>query len=90
MSYPVSESQLRLQSVKSEAKLSELKNYLVGRLNVVGNAKKQLIADKDMFTKDVFDSELIRLSTTREELIIILYMLGGLEELNRLSDEGLI
>lgn len=87
MSYP---EDRYITTGKPEDKLSELKNYLVGKLNVVGNAKKQLIADKDIFSKDVFDSELIRLSVIREELITILYMLGGLEELNVLSDEGLI
>lgn len=86
----LSESELRLQSVKSEAKLSELKNYLMGRLIVVGNMKKQLIADKDMFVKDTFNSELIRLNVVREELITILYMIGGTKELSALSDEGLI
>ena len=86
----LSESELRLQAIKSETRLSELKNYLTGRLIVVGNAKKQLIADKDTFDKAVFDSELIRLNAVREELITILYMLGGTKELNVLSDESLI
>ena len=75
---------------KSADKLNYLKKYVVGRLNTIGRQRKLLFADKDMYSKEVFESELLTTGAERNELITILQMLDGIEELNVLAEEGLI
>ena len=90
MAYPEDRYISVENSDKSADKLNYLKNYVVGRLNTIGRQRKVLFADRDMYSKEVFEAELLTIGAKKNELIIILQMLDGINELNRLVEEGLI
>ena len=77
-------------SPKEPDKVSTVKAYITARLSTIARQRKLLIADKDLYPKDVFEAELHMLAASREELITILAMLGETEILGTMADEGLI
>jgi len=77
-------------SSKELDKVSAVKTYITARLSTIASQRKLLIADKDLYPKDVFEAELHTLAASREELITILAMLGETEVLSIMADEGLI
>jgi len=85
MAYPED----RYSSSKSD-KVSTVKAYITARLSTIARQRKLLIADKDLYPKDVFEAEWHTLAASREELITILAMLGETEVLNNMVEEGLI
>lgn len=87
MSYP--EDRYSSNS-KEPDKVFAVKVYISARLSTIARQRKLLIADKDLYPKDVFEAELHTLNASREELITILAMLGEVEILNIMADEGLI
>lgn len=87
MSYP--EDRYSSNSKETD-KVSTVKAYIVARLSTIARQRNLLITDKDLYPKDVFEAELHTLAASREELITILAMLGEIEVLNNMIDDGLI
>lgn len=77
-------------SPKKSNNVSAVKSYITARLSTIARQRNLLITDKDLYPKDVFEAELHTLAASREELITILAMLGEIEVLNNMVDDGLI
>lgn len=75
---------------KDTDKVFAVKTYITARLSTIARQRKLLIADKDLYPKDVFEAEMYTLAASREELITILAMLGETKILNTLVDEEII
>lgn len=87
MAYP--EDRYSSNSKESD-KVSIVKAYISARLSSIARQRKFLITDKDLYPKDVFEAELHILNASREELITILAILGEIEVLDIMAEEGLI
>jgi hypothetical protein len=88
MAYP--EDRYSSSYKESDNKVSTVKAYVIARLSTIARQRNLLIADKDLYPKDVFEAELHTLAASREELITILAMLGETEVLDTMADECLI
>ena len=88
MAYP--EDRYSSNYKESDNKVSTVKAYVIARLSTIARQRNLLIADKDLYPKDVFEAEMHTLAASREELITILAMLGETEILGTMTDEGLI
>lgn len=77
-------------SPKKPDKVSTVKAYATARLSTIARQRKQLITDRDLYPKDVFDAELHMLDASRVELTIILAMLGETGVLDTMVEEDLI
>ena len=75
---------------KKPDKVSTVKAYVTARLSTIARQRKQLITDRDLYPKDVFDAELHMLDASRVELTIVLAILGETEVLDTMVDGGLV